>query len=140
MYRILIIEDDNLIAGIVRDQLNKWGYEARAVEDFSNVMSEFGSFSPHLVLMDITLPFYNGYHWCNEIRRIGIEPADLPRIFEQGYTGYNGRADKKSTGIGLYLCREICQKLGHGISAESRLGEGTTICLNLSSVSVEARN
>ena len=63
---------------------------------------------------------------------IGIRAEDLPRIFERGYTGYNGRADKKSTGIGLYLCREICEKLGHGISVESEVGVGTCVSLDLS--------
>ena len=63
---------------------------------------------------------------------IGIAPEDLPRIFENGYTGYNGRTDKKASGIGLYLCKRICDKLGHGIKAESKLDEGTTIILDLS--------
>ena len=62
---------------------------------------------------------------------IGIAKSDLPRIFERGYTGYNGHADKKSTGIGLYLCRQVCEKLGHGISVESEPGEGTSVCLEL---------
>ena len=52
---------------------------------------------------------------------IGIAPEDLPRIFEKGYTGYNGRLDKKSTGIGLYLCRTAADRLGHRLSAESVL-------------------
>lgn len=77
MYRILIVEDDTVIATVIKEQLNKWGYDARNIEDFSQVMSEFGSFSPHLVLMDITLPFFNGYHWCSEIRKI----SKLPIIF-----------------------------------------------------------
>lgn len=62
---------------------------------------------------------------------IGIAPEDLPRIFEKGYTGYNGRTDKKASGLGLYLCRRICDGLGHGISADSHPGEGTTVRLNL---------
>lgn len=77
MYRILIVEDDTVIATVIKEQLNKWGYDARNIEDFSQVMSEFGSFSPHLVLMDITLPFFNGYYWCSEIRKI----SKLPIIF-----------------------------------------------------------
>lgn len=77
MYRILIVEDDAVIASVIEEQLNKWGYEARRIEDFSNVMSEFGSFSPQLVLMDITLPFFNGYHWCSKIRKV----SKLPIIF-----------------------------------------------------------
>ena len=62
---------------------------------------------------------------------IGIAPEDLPRIFEKGYTGYNGRADKKSTGIGLYLCRRIADKIGCFISAQSECGRGTTIRIEL---------
>lgn len=63
---------------------------------------------------------------------IGIAPEDLPRIFEKGYTGYNGRSDQSASGIGLYLCRRICQKLGIGISVTSRIGQGTTVRLDLS--------
>lgn len=62
---------------------------------------------------------------------IGIQAEDLPRIFEKGFTGYNGRQDKKSTGIGLYLCKSICDKLNHRIFAESEPGEGTRIYLEL---------
>ncbi|MGN1412744.1 MAG: ATP-binding protein [Anaerovoracaceae bacterium] len=63
---------------------------------------------------------------------IGIAAEDLPRIFEKGYTGCNGRMDKKSTGLGLYLCSRICRNLGHGIAAVSEAGEGTEIRLDLS--------
>lgn len=62
---------------------------------------------------------------------IGVSPEDLPRIFEKGYTGYNGRADKRASGLGLYLCRRICGNLGIGISASSEIGRGTAISLNL---------
>ena len=75
MYRILIVEDDEVIAGTVRQQMENWGYEARCVEDFKNVMSEFGEFDPQLVLMDISLPFFNGYHWCTQIRQISKVPV-----------------------------------------------------------------
>jgi hypothetical protein len=68
---------------------------------------------------------------CIRDTGIGIAPEDLPRIFEKGYTGYNGRSDKKASGIGLYLCRRICSNLGHQITAESRLDEGTTIRIDL---------
>lgn len=60
---------------------------------------------------------------------IGILEEDLPRIFEKGYTGYNGRSDKKASGIGLYLCREILKKLGHKVYVESKPGEGTRVKL-----------
>ena len=62
---------------------------------------------------------------------LGIAPEDLPRVFERGYTGLQGRADKRASGIGLYLCRRICRNLGHTITAESRPGEGTTVRIKL---------
>ena len=68
---------------------------------------------------------------CIRDTGIGIAPEDLPRVFENGYTGYNGRSDKKASGIGLYLCRRVCDKLGHTISAESKAGEGTVIRIGL---------
>ena len=58
---------------------------------------------------------------------IGIRKEDVPRIFDKGYTGYNGRMDKKASGLGLYLCKGICDKLGHGIRIESAEGEGTKV-------------
>lgn len=68
---------------------------------------------------------------CIRDNGMGIAAEDLPRIFQKGYTGYNGRADKKASGLGLYLCRRICQSLGHTISAQSVAGEGTTIRIGL---------
>ena len=62
---------------------------------------------------------------------IGIAPEDLPRVFEKGYTGYNGRTDKKATGIGLYLCKRILQKLGNEISISSAVGQGTRVSIDL---------
>lgn len=62
---------------------------------------------------------------------IGIAPEDLPRIFDRGYTGFNGRTDRKASGIGLYLCRRICDNLGHSIEAKSVPGQGTTITIGL---------
>ncbi len=74
MYRILIVEDDLGIGDAVRSLAEKWGLQARCVKNFRDVMEEFNDFDPHLVLLDITLPFFNGYHWCNEIRRISKVP------------------------------------------------------------------
>lgn len=64
---------------------------------------------------------------------IGIAPEDLPRIFEKGYTGMSGRTDKKSTGLGLYLCKKVCDKLGHNISAVSEVGKGSVFSVDLNS-------
>lgn len=74
MYRILIVEDDPVIAKQVGGYLTKWGYEVKRVLDFSDVLSDVAGFEPHLVLMDIGLPFYNGYYWCGEIRKVSKVP------------------------------------------------------------------
>lgn len=74
MYRMLIVEDDRGIGEAITRQAAVWGLEARCVADFQNVMSEFGAFDPQLVLMDITLPFFNGYHWCSRIRQVSKVP------------------------------------------------------------------
>ena len=68
---------------------------------------------------------------------IGIAPSGLPRIFENGYTGFNGRMDKRASGLGLYLCRRICDQLGHTITASSTLDVGTTIDIDLAQARVE---
>lgn len=73
----------------------------------------------------------NGLHIFVKDTGIGIKREDLPRIFEKGFTGYNGRMDKKASGLGLYLCKGVCGKLGHGISVSSKEGEGTTVTLTL---------
>ena len=64
MYRILIVEDDPVITETLCAYMGRWGMEARGVEDFQNVLREFAAFDPQLVLMDISLPFFDGYHWC----------------------------------------------------------------------------
>lgn len=75
MYRILIIEDDHTIAEAVRRHLEKWGSEVECVTDFAGVLEHFVRFSPQLVLVDIGLPFYNGYYWCGEIRKLSQVPV-----------------------------------------------------------------
>lgn len=75
MYKIMIVEDEEKIKNILRESLKKWGFETYAVEDFSSVFEEFAKESPHLVLMDINLPFYDGFYWCNKIRSISKVPV-----------------------------------------------------------------
>lgn len=70
MYKVLIVEDDRVISSLLKENLCKWGYEVECISDFSNVIGEFIQFNPQLVVMDINLPFYNGYHWCTEIRKM----------------------------------------------------------------------
>lgn len=75
MYRIYIIEDDSIIAGKIKERMTNWGFEARCASDFRNIMGEFAEYDPHMVLLDISLPFFNGYHWCEEIRRVSKVPV-----------------------------------------------------------------
>lgn len=70
MYRILLAEDDSALAAAVEKTLSAYGNEVRTVTDFRNVTGEFLAWEPHLVLLDIMLPYYNGYHWCGEIRKV----------------------------------------------------------------------
>lgn len=73
-YRILIVEDDLVIAKTVTKHIASWGYKAQYVTNFQDVLGEFVTFDPQLVLMDIGLPFFNGYHWCSEIRKLSKVP------------------------------------------------------------------
>lgn len=75
MYRIYIIEDDGIIAGKIKEYMTNWGFEASCASDFRNIMGEFAEYDPHMVLLDISLPFFNGYHWCEEIRRVSKVPV-----------------------------------------------------------------
>ncbi|MCD7872189.1 MAG: response regulator transcription factor [Clostridiales bacterium] len=77
MYKILIVEDDFSMAGAMKKQIESWENEVICAENFQNIIPEFLKFNPHLVLLDIMLPFFNGYHWCTEIRKI----SDVPVIF-----------------------------------------------------------
>lgn len=74
MYKLLVVEDDLGIAEAIEAQAQMWELETRAVKNFRDVMGEFAEFQPHLVLMDISLPFFNGYHWCQEIRKVSKVP------------------------------------------------------------------
>lgn len=79
----------------------------------------------------------NGHILVIEDTGIGIQEEDLPRLFEKGYTGYNGRSDKKSTGLGLYLCKMILTKLGHTITIESKINNGTKVKIDLGQIDLK---
>ena len=74
MYKVIIVEDDKGIAEGICDCLADWGMEARRIKDFRRVMEEIREYEPHLVIMDITLPYMGGYHWCQEIRKTSSVP------------------------------------------------------------------
>lgn len=75
MYRIYLVEDDEVIAGLMKKHLESWGYQVDVVKDFTNVLGEFAKIDPQLVLLDLKLPFFNGFHWCEEIRKISQVPV-----------------------------------------------------------------
>lgn len=74
MFRIFLVEDDPAISGVLERQLTAWNYQVGLVQDFQDVLGDFRTFQPHLVLLDISLPYHNGYHWCEEIRKISKVP------------------------------------------------------------------
>ena len=74
MYRLLIVEDDKGIAEAIKNQAEMWDLQVHCIENFRNVMTEFAEFDPHIILLDIALPFFNGYHWCSEIRKVSKVP------------------------------------------------------------------
>ena len=77
MYKIMIVEDDSELASRMKKKIESWGNEVYCARDFGNIIGDFTGFDPHMVLMDISLPFYNGYYWCAEIRKI----SNVPIIF-----------------------------------------------------------
>ncbi len=74
MYKIFIVEDDNTIAQAVKTHLEGWGFAVKTAEDFREIEAEYNAFSPHLTLLDIGLPFHNGFYWCDRIRKTSKEP------------------------------------------------------------------
>lgn len=68
MVKVYIVEDDEVIRDTIRKHLSKWGFEIGVVEDFNNILQEFLAFEPQLVILDVNLPFFDGFYWCNQIR------------------------------------------------------------------------
>ena len=77
MYKILLVEDDEAISNSIKNHLENWGFEIAAVRDFRNIINEFNKVNPHIVLLEIILPFYDGYYWCKEVRKI----SNVPIVF-----------------------------------------------------------
>lgn len=93
MYRVMIVEDDEAMAAAMKKQIESWGNEVRCAEDFRDVLGEFLRFDPHLVVLDITLPQFDGYHWCREIRRV----SNVPVVF------LSSRADNMNIVMAMHM-------------------------------------
>lgn len=83
MYKILIVEDDEKIARILEEHVKKYGYEADVVQNFRGIQQEFLTYSPHLVLLDVNLPYFDGFYWCRQIRTV----SNVPVLFISARTG-----------------------------------------------------
>lgn len=101
--RILIIEDDFVITNALKNELEKYNYEVELIEDFSDVMSVFGTFNPHLVLIDINLPFHNGYYWCSQIRTT----SNVPIIFISSFSDKMDQMIAIQMGADDYITKPI---------------------------------
>lgn len=82
MYRIFIVEDDPAISRLMSESLERWGFSCRPAADFLKIVEEVREFSPHLIILDISLPFYNGFYWCEQLRR----ESSVPVIFVSSHT------------------------------------------------------
>jgi len=74
MYKILIIEDDKALCKNIKEGISKWGFEPVSIENFENILEEFAEYNPHLIVMDINLPYFDGFYWCKKIRKISKVP------------------------------------------------------------------
>ena len=87
MYRLLIVEDDKGIAEAIRKQAEQWELRVHCIENFRDIMTAFSTFDPHIILLDIALPFFNGYHWCSEIRNTDRAPRKRCSTTQSGFRG-----------------------------------------------------
>ena len=101
MYKIMIVEDDAIIARALKSHMEKWGFSVECVADFQNIMTLFSAFQPHLVLLDIGLPFFNGYHWCMQIRNV----SKVPVIFLSSMTDNMNIVMAMNMGGDDFICK-----------------------------------
>lgn len=101
MYKIMVVEDDFNIAASMNKYLSRWGFDVKCVDDFNNVTGEFSQFLPHLILMDISLPFFNGYHWCSEIRNV----SKVPIVFVSSASDNMNAVMAMNMGADDFICK-----------------------------------
>lgn len=143
MYHILIVEDDEIIAKEIEAHLKSWSFEASCVRDFHKVMEEFIRVQPHLVLLDIRLPFFNGYHWCEEIRKL----SRVPIIFLSSASDNMNIVMAMSMGGDDFICKpfdfevltakiQAVLRRSYDFSGQTTLREHRGMILNMSDGSV----
>ena len=101
--KIFIVEDDENIVELLGDELRQWGYETKAVKDFNDVANEIGRYNPNLVLMDITLPYYNGFYWTQKIR----QNSNVPIIFISSHNNQVDMVSAMQFGADDYITKPI---------------------------------
>jgi len=140
MYRLMIVEDDSAIATLLRDQLARFGYDAFVCQDLGDVLGEFAREKPHLLLLDIGLPFFSGCHWCQQIRRISTAPI----VFISSNTAPMDMVMAMNMGGDDFLCKPfdmavVVAKIGallrrtYDFAGSARMLEHRGAVLNLSS-------
>jgi len=145
-YKILVVEDDAIIAGEIKKYLLTWGYRADIITNFSAVLTQFVEFDPHLVLMDVSLPFYNGYHWCSEIRRLSQVPIvfvssandNMNIIMAMNMGGDDFIAKPFSFEVLLAKIQAMLRRT-YSFQEKFNLLEHCGVILNLSNASLEVR-
>ena len=145
MYRFFIVEDDPTIAGILKQQLESWWHEAHVAENFSDIMPEFVKFDPQIALLDIMLPFYNGYHWCSRIREVSNVPvvfissaSDNMNIVMAMNMGGDDFISKPFDKNVLMAKLEAILRRAYGMSSKPAVMEHNGVVLNLSDGSFSA--
>ena len=145
MYRFFIVEDDPAIAGILKQQLESWGHEAMVAENFSDIMPEFVKFDPQIALLDIMLPFYNGYHWCSRIREVSNVPvvfissaSDNMNIVMAMNMGGDDFISKPFDKNVLMAKLEAILRRAYGMGSKAAVMEHNGVVLNLSDGSFSA--
>lgn len=119
LYKILIVEDDETIAGGLKNHLGKWNYQAECMTDFKDVMGKFVDFEPQLVLLDIVLPFFNGFHWCQEIRKIVSRESIMTRLWDS-----NEFIDDNTLTVNVARLRKKMEQIGLGGKIITKKGIG----------------
>jgi len=145
-YKILLVEDDMVISGEIQKYLTTWGFEVENVCDFNVVLTQFINFAPHLVILDISLPFYNGYYWCTEIRKVSKIPiiflsstSDNMNIIMAMNLGGDDFISKPFDFAVLSAKVQAMLRRAYSFQGKSNLLEYKGVILNLSNASMEVK-